>query len=175
MKKKSRSIGATEGQGRGDGLTGNGQILLPLLERIQAAGTALEELIQVLGRVGLEAAMELAMPNALGSGLSVQQNRGAPWGPANKPAMEELAGRMMRMVTPPTENVRLAGQERSSRQRTPCRVKDGPSSRPREKDEALERLGERRLQELDLLILYVAGTRPGGTGFDGLLRCRLGG
>ena len=66
MKKSYRIINRKDSEALKDYLVANGQLLLPMVELIEASRMAIDELIDVLGRASIEAVLELSAQSVAG-------------------------------------------------------------------------------------------------------------
>ena len=89
MKRSYRIVTHKNSRGLADYLARNGQLLLPMVELIEASRMAIDELIDILGRASIEAVLELFARSVAGE---KRQGRGRAIGPSQWTWEAEASG-----------------------------------------------------------------------------------
>lgn len=155
--KKERGGASKVRQGRASGkpMDGSERALLPVLELIRSTARAMDGLAAELGMAGLRAALELSEAGRLpGAGPgSGRKGPGPPGTGAPGRGGGSEAERVRRRILEAAGVGTAGGGGRGGRAaREAGRVQAEGGGRLRE-------LGERRFEEADLLVLYIAGAR----------------
>jgi putative transposase len=99
MKPSYQIVDRKDSQGFARYLTKNGQLLLPLVEMIEASRMAVDELIDVLGRASIEAVLQLSA-----AGVAGEKHQGRKGGEINwhgsQPGKVSLSDRQLRVSKP---------------------------------------------------------------------------
>ena len=150
--KKERGSASKGRQGRASGkpMRGSERALLPVLELIRASARTVDGLVAELGMAGLRAALELSEAGRLpGAGRGSGRK-----GPGRDGSSE--AERLRRQILE-TAGVEAAGG--GGRGGSAVREAGRVQAEGAEGGGRLRELGERRFEEADLLVLYIAGAR----------------
>lgn len=193
MKKSYRIVTHNDSQGLAEYLTRNGQLLLPMVELIEASRMAIDELIDILGRASIEAVLQLSAQSVAGAKQQGRKREEIGWHGTQSGSVR-LPDRKIRVRKP---RLRKKGQGRGGEVEIPayeainrqgglgsrileilmCNVSTrnyakvipqmantvgvSKSAVSRQFKEAsrqeLERLAERRFEDVELLIIYIDG------------------
>ncbi len=108
MKKSYRIVTRKNSQGLADYLAQNGQLLLPMVELIEASRMAIDELIDILGRASMEAVLQLSARSVAGEKQQGRPGKQIVWY-GTQPGRVRLSERQVRVRKP---RLRKKGQGR---------------------------------------------------------------
>jgi transposase-like protein len=193
MGQSYRIIAQNDSKKLAEYLVNNGQLLMPMVELIEASRMAVDELIDVLGRASIEAVLELSAMNIAGPRQRGRKGGEVGWH-GRQPGTVKLSERKIKVIRP---RLRRKGQGRGGEVEIPVYEAINGSGRMRERileilmrnvstrsyrhvipemgetvgvskssisrefieasAQELESLLERRLEHLQLLIIYIDG------------------
>ena len=99
MKKSYRIVTRKDSKALAEYLARNGQLLLPMVELIEASRMAIDELIDVLGRASIEAVLELSARSVAGARQQGRQGKEIVWY-GSQPGTVRLSDRRLRVDKP---------------------------------------------------------------------------
>ena len=99
MKKSYRIVTQKNSQGLADYLAQNGQLLLPMVELIEASRMAIDELIDILGRASMEAVLQLSARSVAGEKQQGRPGKQIVWY-GTQPGRVRLSERQVRVRKP---------------------------------------------------------------------------
>ncbi len=139
MKKSYRIVTRKNSQGLADYLAQNGQLLLPMVELIEASRMAIDELIDILGRASMEAVLQLSARSVAGEKQQGRPGKQVVWY-GTQPGRVRLSERQVRVRKP---RLRKKGQGRGGEVEIPAY-------------EAINRNGELGSRMLEILMCNVS-------------------
>ena len=139
MKKSYRIVTQKNSQGLADYLAQNGQLLLPMVELIEASRMAIDELIDILGRASMEAVLQLSARSVAGEKQQGRPGKQIVWY-GTQPGRVRLSERQVRVRKP---RLRKKGQGRGGEVEIPAY-------------EAINRNGELGSRMLEILMCNVS-------------------
>ena len=139
MKKSYRIVTQKNSQGLADYLAQNGQLLLPMVELIEASRMAIDELIDILGRASMEAVLQLSARSVAGEKQQGRPGKQIVWY-GTQPGRVRLSERQVRVRKP---RLRKKGQGRGGEMEIPAY-------------EAINRNGELGSRMLEILMCNVS-------------------
>ncbi len=139
MKKSYRIVTRKNSQGLADYLAQNGQLLLPMVELIEASRMAIDELIDILGRASMEAVLQLSARSVAGEKQQGRPGKQIVWY-GTQPGRVRLSERQVRVRKP---RLRKKGQGRGGEVEIPAY-------------EAINRNGELGSRMLEILTCNVS-------------------
>ncbi len=116
MKKSYRIVTRKNSQGLADYLAQNGQLLLPMVELIEASRMAIDELIDILGRASMEAVLQLSARSVAGEKQQGRPGKQIVWY-GTQPGRVRLSERQVRVRKP---RLRKKGQGRGGEVEIPA-------------------------------------------------------